>query len=1072
MPATIRSCLRSAFCQEYATELEKWGACLAEESGPIIAISRKAPRLIELASREGLIAKSVLQRVTTERGLATAGALAVGENAILCDDTIIVGSTFRRFEKLAQEIFGVENVRGIPFAVGANAIRDNFESVSPYQPYMRLTADRCTSFVNAEIAAFAALGKPYDTEHPIISLDLQPEARTTEVTDALREASARAGCSVYPTVRRLATTNGVSELERAWTLLACPGRATPETFGLRKVRSYFDHGRNRLLLVPINPQSGTLADLDLQASALPVSLRRCWEAFRRNVPDDAGSSLELRATREYSLVAWANYLLELADLATLIAFIREALAANNLIDHEARVTTSLFDLQLLVGTELADDIRGELDLFLGSAPNETVTQTVDELKQFIQPKLPPAYQESYDLGLRSLLEGSDSVSEVLEAIFKAQHIGIEIESRATNARDPARLDFGVSLGYLQREVESKIGAISAIEFHQAFDSLIDAGVIVPRYLRCDEPESDYWFRSFRVGEGQANIREHLTRECFEILALVMESANLPEVLTEKFFVLASDLTKVLDNADARNGPQIGRGFHLYGARPQVIVDGKQTWLVDWSVRKRILRRIPTGDSSAYALDERAERYYPKGEPALSPFARNQIAALARWTREATTSKQLGLDFLIAITTVESNRAFQQAIAAELRGWAFHEHWGLTAALNALEDLAANQTHATRHRAGDCLASLANWHAQSREKYRLRDRFAELMRVADSLWADKVQDTSGTWRNIVRPKLDERANDIVRPPGIIEKELFPTLAVVGRLTSLLRNIASEFGGLRDLRARGISESADEVIAAIQALPMSIRELFDVDVARLSALSTTGDLVSALVAVRQATNAIAEGVEHVLTLDSDFSAEPLDPIGGGVFIVLWDVRDSTHQDTREPLSRRIMEVNQRVSRSLRPRLLHFDEKSTDDGNAAVCDRFDAAIEVAETVARGFAPEFAVKIGCETNVEGTLTKSRASGRLGGRAYELAARMQAFFSEIAKFPDRWVGDSPFMDASPIEPSTRSSYLVVSEQAYRLAAESQSAAEMSMLEVLPGMYKPRVKNAYRRRVYIHTYEA
>jgi hypothetical protein len=213
--------------------------------------------------------------------------------------------------------------------------------------------------------------------------------------------------------------------------------------------------------------------------------------------------------------------------------------------------------------------------------------------------------------------------------------------------------------------------------------------------------------------------------------------------------------------------------------------------------------------------------------------------------------------------------------------------------------------------------------------------------------------------------------------------------------------------------------------------------------------------------------------VLSLYPDLSDEPIDALRTGLFVLLWDVRGSTNNETREELTRRILEVNRSVQNSFRRRLIHFDEESTDDGNAAVCQDFETAMSVAKAVAAGFAP-FVVKMGCDTNADGALCRGRSTKRLSGRAFEYAARMMTFFAEIKGSSQSWVPDldpgTRRPDVNPTEPQAIS-YLLVSEKAYRLALDGEHAVLAQLLAKLRGAYRPRVYGAFRQDVYLRSFD-
>src|SRR5207248_2543240 len=133
-------------------------------------------------------------------------------------------------------------------------------------------------------------------------------------------------------------------------------------------------------------------------------------------------------------------------------------------------------------------------------------------------------------------------------------------------------------------------------------------------------------------------------------------------------------------------------------------------------------------------------------------------------------------------------------------------------------------------------------------------------------------------------------------------------------------------------------------------------------------------------------IADAAECVLAQYPDFSDEPMLPLRPGLYVLLWDLRASTFHENRDDLTRRIEAVNQSIQNSFHRRLFHFDPEATSDDNAAVCNDFETAIAVARTVFNGFSPGL-VRIGCDSNADGTLSHGQTSKRLGGRAFEYTA-------------------------------------------------------------------------------------
>lgn len=1054
----------TAFALEYAAALREWGRSLERTDGPVIAISRKAPRLIELGLREHLIPDSLVDRVTSERGLGPISTGPVDSQSVcVCDDIVIVGSTFHRITNIAEQVCGPGSVKPTPFAISSRAEKENLIGLTNSAP-LNLPSDLCSSFILSEVAAFGSLNKPYDIEHPILYLDLQPGLSVTEVERLLLDFGAQEHMRFYSTPRQFAAADGSIRTAHAWSLLSRD--ATPHSETISKLRCYFDEKAHRLAIVPIQPEAGTVGDFKERIASLPEVLQELSSAISSDV--SGGGTDLLHTTRQRSFVAWANYLLELNALLPTIWKLRNAFERKQAVLSNRAASLSLFDVQLLTGPALAKRTRAKLERFVNSAMYVHEVRPLSAAHDFTAPIIPEEYLSEYESALAELLEGCETAEEVLSAVFKAQHVAIEVKSRNYAASNPKRLEFGVPFAYLTTVLENALGLGDAVEVHRAMDRLIDSGVIVPRYLKSRRDGAEYWFRSFRVGEAQANVCEHVTKECFKALSSVFGKSDLGEILTEKFFVLACDLNEIFKGSSLAASLNIRRGFHLYGARPKIAAGGNDEWLVEWAARRRVLRRNKRERDVLYALDKRAEKYLPDAESPLTVDARHQVAALARWVRAVYQDNRLGADFLVAVTTVESEVAHRLALEAEITGWIHHRHWGIVPALQVIEDLTDDRTQRGTREAATILRNLANWVAQANVKNSLRERFTKLMTQADELWpGSSYEDVAATWNSIIKPRLIARQSDRSSPPTIIADTLMPVLRVLGRVTSLLRNVLSQLGGVADERAVPIAQSVDELISTVQALPKHLRDKFVTAISGVEALAASVTLDQALPVAHKAATAVADAADWALSIHRSYSSEQFDDLRTGIFLLFWDVRGSTNNETRGALTRRIMEVNEAVKNSFGHKLLEFDPESSDDGNIAVCEDFPTAISVAELVAKSFMPDYAVKMGCGTNFDGTLFRSRSTRRLGGRAYEYAARLMGFFKEIETETDgAWLADSGSSTADlPAQP--KGSYVVLSEEAFRVAKDSGFFTELTGFTELPGGYRPRVFGAYRRRVYV-----
>ena len=634
-----------AFVQDHRANLERWCRLLTNDSGPILAIARKGPRLLELAARAGFLSNEDVQRVTSERALPL-DLLDQSSRSVLtiCDDICIYGSTFRRIVNIAVFIYGSARVRGLPFTVSDHALDIPFEVGRGFT----IPEEYCTSFVNTEIAAFASLDKPYDIEHPILYLDLHGPLPPRIVELALGHAADALKSTHYGIEHRFASATGQPSQHHSWTLLV-PSEQGASPASIRKIRCYYDEQNCRLALVPIAPVVGSLASIGSMACRLPEPLSSVWEFLESTVKTPDSSFEPFQRLRERSLISWANYLIELALLLPEIRAISRQMVRDDLARPSVRLTVDSFDVQLLVGNKLAASIASRINEYVRhDSPQERLVEPRNH--KLLQPELPKDRSDDYRQICQDLLPGSSTEREALEALFKAQHVAVERPSRETTRDDELRLEFGVPFSWLGGEVCGALGRLDEVELNRALDELIDSGVIVPLYLPQLLDGETLWCRSFRVGEGQVWISGHVVKECFSKLCQVMTQDVLGEVQREKFLVLLTDLRQIFRDPTLSGAAEITRRFHLYGARPVLLTGSQEPWVMDWACSKRILRESEGG----YRLHENVERDFRRDENPMGGELRHEVAAMARWAKEASGDRSLGNDFLVAITTVESH----------------------------------------------------------------------------------------------------------------------------------------------------------------------------------------------------------------------------------------------------------------------------------------------------------------------------------------------------------------------------------------------------------------------------------
>ena len=429
-----------SFVEEQEGRLRRWCELLQVHDGPVVAISRKGPRLLELAHRKGLLADVDLKRVTSERALAFRLLdHRPSEVITICDDICIFGSTFQRISAVAGRIYGQNTVRSIPFAVS----RDSEPIPREVGRGFTIAADNCTAFVHSELAAFSTLHKPYDIEHAILYLRLDTPVERHWIDYAFTEIARKHGTKFYK------TDDDGRARKPSWTFLPRNASHTlPDR--IRKIRIYYDQSSGILALVPIAPMIGSIEDLDIQANKLPKTLSTSWKRLKANVAsidqnsDRADNTDQLFYTlRDRSLVSWANYLLELHDLMPDINALRVGLSRLGFLSESTSFSTKEYDIALLVGNDGAKSVTPMISNFVNDDLSEKTRPVRSEQAHTLTPQLPdmvaiygrnlPGSFVDYETARYQLLQGIATPSDVLESIFKAQHVAIELPSRQHDA---------------------------------------------------------------------------------------------------------------------------------------------------------------------------------------------------------------------------------------------------------------------------------------------------------------------------------------------------------------------------------------------------------------------------------------------------------------------------------------------------------------------------------------------------------------------------------------------------------------------------------------------------------------
>lgn len=1026
----------SLFSSRYGEMLAAWGDDLLKLDRPVVALTRKGPRLLELAAREGLIPTSLMSRLTTERALVLGVLSAEDRGVVMTDDAVTFGSTFARFSDIARQRYGKEKVYGYPFALN-EAIHPDYRDYV-HRSKLTLEKDAPVSFVNSEIGAFAMLAKPYDLDHPVLYTTLRPLG-WAELEADLFAAALNLGAEVYATPRRVTAASGAMQIRRAWTVLFPGGADDAAAAQFRKVRCYFDPELRRLALVPIAPSTASLLELDRRLLGGSTHLAAAWTLVRdaRREP----RSDDERVCQQQALVTWANYLLELASLSPHLDTLLRALVASGL---SSSVTPALStdDVRLLVGIDHASAVTSRLERFLAENPRATTDNVRGATTPLV--RIPERHRASYETHLRSLVRRASSTEDVLEACFWAQHVGIEVRSRRASPKSLQRLEFGVHVRYLEMLVADRFGRCATVSFHRALDSLIDAGTAVPRFLLDPGSEEPVWFRSFRAGEGLQSLGS-LVLHGFRSLQREMRVDAVPAVVLEKHLVYLIQQRNSLHDEALDTAPPTARHWGLYGGRAMIHTGVKPKPLLQWGEDKLLLTRPKdTKKSRQYLEHAGAREQLP--EMRLSEQTLHRFDSIARWTADAAATPELSSNFITAAASVETPWAYQQALRAEIAGWSDDLQVVLTSIRERLGQRRILVSPSLLKRVADT----ANWLAQAEIKHQLFDNWPRLLDAADAHWNNDGGDTASTWRRLIRPVAMQTASE----PAPLIPSMQELILVAARFTSLLRNALDELRNNASSKTRTLIDARSDLETAVASCSTLLRDQLTPGIAPLMT-ADLGRSTDTMWHVIHAGTALTDAADE-LVADDWIDRHAMETVHDLRFVSLWDIIGSTVTEDEEDENRR-RNLLRRVCALALPRRIHgLDPISTNDGHLAVCRTAEDLAWFMQLVVDAHRGYYPVRFGVATVNEAPLHRVVDTGRFSGPTIYRAARQLDLFKELKKDASRWLRAEP-----PREPA--GSYAILSQQA---ADELSTTALGPSIKEFEGRYRLRTGTSPDSRIW------
>lgn len=512
--------IRSGFQRNYGKLNEligEWYHSLAGEGKLCLAISRKAPRLLEWCQQEFGQLETPLH-IVSELALPFVD-MNKYDTCTVVDEAIYSGTTFSKVLSIANCMTNAEySIQASPLVLTSAAL-ENTSIMEKLVSTNRIEKRDTHFFIDAIVSKFLTLGKSYDLEHPIFYIDFRVKI---EGKDDFFQQLMKRFASTERSKRDLSRddtywykTSTYSREQQgdyvSYTYLVnylyrdLPENVRPEFAKLR----FFMKG-NRLSIVSMSPFALSESYLNPEVQKFDGRLDDVWRYIHKasTTKNADVDSEEYNYQKQKSLVVMMNYLLAFAQFLS----VRESLqlAGDSFILDDFKL--KLEDLVYLLGETVGKHVYGMLDQILMqhhtskvvSYPSCLINGTV----------IPYKYADAYRfwMNIDNLDQRTLTLSQMLSNQFSAMHWYVELPSRSSDSNFN-RLRFGESYaslyeryqGYFKQDIETRR------QVNKAIDSRIDRGSVVPNYVKQDTALDVYWARMFRSGENEDYFKDQILR---------------------------------------------------------------------------------------------------------------------------------------------------------------------------------------------------------------------------------------------------------------------------------------------------------------------------------------------------------------------------------------------------------------------------------------------------------------------------------------------------------------------------------------------------------------------------------
>lgn len=533
------------------TKLESWYGKLMAQDAIIIAIARKAPRLLSYCKLKFPDLYNPTVKVISDIAIPFVNWREIDKRCVVIDEAIYHGTTFEKVLDVLTKVINDENteVKGMPLVITQDALNAPKILESLVEGWNLIDSDKCNFFIDTIISKFFDLGKPYDIEYPLFYLSLSKNKYSKEELD-----------ESIATVLKLMAADDEEKSSKKPIFFKNKNyrREDGQTFSaftyctdyiydeyqeaikpdFSKLRIF--HTDDSICIASMAPHTINIKNLETSNNMFVGKMGEVWNLILNTAKDINGKEdKNVEHQTQKSLVIFANYLLSANHFIRFKRKLERLFAAVLGYDVDFYLKTE--DIQLLAGTENAEYVR---DLLMASKSFEDIYTPFKE-SNTIDSLIPLMYKKDFlmQLTLDNMFD-KKTVGSIISNVFSDLHWMVEVKSRRQPRSAYDRLEFGESLSSIGELCTGLLLEQStARNIHKNIDMRIDRGSMVPDYVCVNDAFNTYWKRMFRSGENEDLTRDQHFRICINILSLYLSKINSTSISSDELKLLFALLTK-------------------------------------------------------------------------------------------------------------------------------------------------------------------------------------------------------------------------------------------------------------------------------------------------------------------------------------------------------------------------------------------------------------------------------------------------------------------------------------------------------------------------------------------------